>query len=539
MSLLQAHNLGVTYPGQASPALQHVSLQLGEGDLVVALGPSGCGKSTLLGVLAGFIAPSEGSVSFDGQPVQAPGVERAVVFQHDALLPWLNVADNVAFGLKLQGVDKARRERVVADTLQLVGLAEVGRKHTWQLSGGMRQRVGIARAIASQSKILLMDEPFGALDAFTREQMQQTAAVGMAARRARHLPDYPRHRGSAVSGHRAGADVARPRPHRAALAPRLQPALPRRRGRARHQVRPGLYRPARATAAQPVCPTPSGGRLMSANDPALIRIPDTLPAAQRPRRPLSPTQWSLISIGSLTLLWWAITASGLVPALFLPPPGDVLAKFGTLVSSGYMDATLQQHLWASLQRIVLALLAAVAVGIPLGIAIGTYPRVRHLLDPLIEFYRPLPPLAYLPLIVIWFGIGELSKVLLIFLAILAPVLIATAHGVGSVSTVRQQAALSLGASRGQLLRYVILPGALPDILTGIRIGLGAGWSTLVAAELIAATRGLGFMIQSAAQFLVTDVVVLGIIVIALVAFALELGLRRLQRRLTPWHGQTH
>lgn len=278
---------------------------------------------------------------------------------------------------------------------------------------------------------------------------------------------------------------------------------------------------------------------MSANEHLLTRLPDTQQASRRSSRPLTPAQWSLISVASLLLLWWAVTASGLVPSLFLPPPAAVLAKFGTLVSSGYMDATLQQHLWASLQRIVLALLAAVAVGVPLGIVIGSYPRVRHLLDPLIEFYRPLPPLAYLPLIVIWFGIGELSKVLLIFLAILAPVLIATAHGVRSVSSVRQQAALSLGASRGQLLRYVILPGALPDILTGIRIGLGAGWSTLVAAELIAATQGLGFMIQSAAQFLVTDVVVLGIIVIALVAFALELGLRRLQRRLTPWHGQTH
>lgn len=278
---------------------------------------------------------------------------------------------------------------------------------------------------------------------------------------------------------------------------------------------------------------------MSAHAHTLTRVPDTVSADQRPRRPLSPTHWSLISISSMTVLWWAVTTSGLIPALFLPPPSDVLAKFGTLLSSGYMDATLQQHLWASLQRIVLALLAAVAVGIPLGIAIGSYPRVRHLLDPLIEFYRPLPPLAYLPLIVIWFGIGELSKVLLIFLAILAPVLIATAHGVRSVSQVRQQAALSLGASRSQLLRYVILPGALPDILTGIRIGLGAGWSTLVAAELIAATQGLGFMIQSAAQFLITDVVVLGIIVIAVIAFTLELGLRRLQHHLTPWHGQTH
>lgn len=279
---------------------------------------------------------------------------------------------------------------------------------------------------------------------------------------------------------------------------------------------------------------------MSANAHTLIQVPDTLPRHERAsRRPLSPAQWGMLSVSGLSLVWWAVSASGLIPPLFLPPPSAVLAKFGTLIDSGYMDATLQQHLWASLQRILLALLAAIAVGIPLGIAIGSYPRVRHLLDPLIEFYRPLPPLAYLPLIVIWFGIGELSKVLLIFLAILAPVLIATAHGARSIHNVRQQAALSLGASRGQLLRYVILPGALPDILTGIRIGLGAGWSTLVAAELIAATQGLGFMIQSAAQFLVTDVVVLGIIVIAVIAFTLELGLRRLQHRLTPWHGQSH
>jgi taurine transport system permease protein len=261
------------------------------------------------------------------------------------------------------------------------------------------------------------------------------------------------------------------------------------------------------------------------------------PLVTRERWRLSPLQWSAISISTLLLLWWGVTASGALQPLFLPPPSAVLAKLLLTVHQGYMGATLQQHLLASLERILLALLAAVAVGVPLGIVMGVFPIARHLLDPLIEFYRPLPPLAYLPLIVIWFGIGELAKVLLIFLAILAPVLISTAHGVTSVSLSKQQAALSLGASRWQLLRYVILPGALPDMITGLRIGLGAGWSTLIAAELIAATRGLGFMIQSAAQFLGTDIVVLGIIVIALVAFTLESGLRWLQRRLTPWYGK--
>lgn len=173
MSLLQVDQLGVTYPGQSQPALHQVSLSLARDELLVALGPSGCGKSTLLGVLAGFIPPSQGRVLFAGQPVTAPGVARAVVFQHDALLPWLDVHDNVAFGLRLQGADAAARERTVADTLRLVGLADVAGKRTWQLSGGMRQRVGIARALASRSQVLLLDEPFGALDAFTREQMQQ------------------------------------------------------------------------------------------------------------------------------------------------------------------------------------------------------------------------------------------------------------------------------------------------------------------------------------------------------------------------------
>jgi taurine transport system permease protein len=247
---------------------------------------------------------------------------------------------------------------------------------------------------------------------------------------------------------------------------------------------------------------------------------------------------SIATLVALLALWWLVARLGWIDSLFLPPPAQVLAQLITIAGpQGFMDATLWQHLGASLGRILVALAAAAVFGIAAGIAMGLSPTVRGVLDPLIELYRPVPPLAYLPLMVIWFGIGETAKVLLIYLAIFAPVAMATLAGVQSAQPVRLRAAKALGATRAQVLWHVILPGALPEILTGLRIGLGVGWSTLVAAELIAATRGMGFMVQSAGEFLATDVVLAGILVIAVIAFVLELGLRALQRRLTPWHGE--
>jgi taurine transport system permease protein len=168
---------------------------------------------------------------------------------------------------------------------------------------------------------------------------------------------------------------------------------------------------------------------------------------------------------------------------------------------------------------------------------GLSPVLRGLFDPVIEAYRPIPPLAYLPLVVIWFGIGEGPKILLIFLAILPAIALSTASGVRGVPLERINAARTVGANRLQVLRDVILPNALPEILVGARIGLSVGWSTLVAAELVAATRGLGFMIQTASNFLVTDVVIVGILTIAAIAFAMEFAMRFTERKLTPWKGK--
>ena len=273
--------------------------------------------------------------------------------------------------------------------------------------------------------------------------------------------------------------------------------------------------------------------------PIIVPKPNSKTVAKRIHifKQYATTVLSLVSVLSLLLAWYVVTALHLIPELFLPSPAAVWQKFLEVSQQGFMKATLWQHLAESIGRVFIALFAAIVIGIPVGLWMGLNRWVRAVLDPLIELLRPIPPLAYLPLLVIWFGIGETTKVLLIFFSILAPVVISSTYGVLSHQTNRERAALSLGASKRQVLQYVILPTALPHIITGIRIGLGVGWSTLVAAELVAADRGIGFMVQSAAQFLITDTVILGIIVIALVAVSFELFLRWLQKQLAPWYGQ--
>ena len=279
-------------------------------------------------------------------------------------------------------------------------------------------------------------------------------------------------------------------------------------------------------------------------------VPDAPPAvlATAKTAPLKTSQFkvpgegnsagvSVVTVVVLIGLWAIVTNMGWVKPLFLPTPQAVFQQFYEYLTGAANDKPLWQHFLASMFRVFSAFALACVTAIPIGIAMGMSRVMRGIFDPPLEFYRPLPPLAYLPLIIIWFGIDELPKVLLIFLSCFAPLALAARSGMRSASQEQMNAAYSMGASYWQVIRHVILPSALPDILIGMRIAIGFGWTTLVAAEMVAASVGLGQMVLNASNFLRTDIVIMGIIVIGVVAYMFDLLMRWVEHKLVPWKGR--
>lgn len=224
-------------------------------------------------------------------------------------------------------------------------------------------------------------------------------------------------------------------------------------------------------------------------------------------------------------------------ALYLPPPEQVWSRFWKLNSEGYQNVGLWENVFWSLIRVVIGFALGCLFGIPLGYAVGLNSWLRGWFDPLVEFMRPVPPLALIPLVIIWFGIGEQGKISLLFLAALWIMTIAARAGVSGVNISKVHAAYSLGASKYQLLSKVIVPNSLPEIFTGARVAMGVCWGTVVAAELVAAEKGAGKMIIAASKFQLTDIVIIGIIIIGVIGYGIDVIMRWAERRLVPWKGR--
>ena len=223
--------------------------------------------------------------------------------------------------------------------------------------------------------------------------------------------------------------------------------------------------------------------------------------------------------------------------IWLPAPEAVWARFVEIATGGFRNASLAEHLGYSLFRVIVGFLLGALVGIPLGYAMGLSDWFRGWFDPIVEFMRPVPPLALIPLVIIWAGIGEIGKIILLFLAALWIMAIASRSGVSGVRITKVHAAYSLGASKWQIMRYVIVPNSLPEIFTGARVAMGVGWGTVVAAELVAAEQGVGMMIMTASRFQNTDIVIMGIILIGIIGFTIDMAVRRAEKWLVPWKGK--
>ena len=223
--------------------------------------------------------------------------------------------------------------------------------------------------------------------------------------------------------------------------------------------------------------------------------------------------------------------------LYLPAPEAVWTRTIEIVQSGFRNFTLAEHLGYSLFRVIVGFLLGALVGIPLGYAMGLSDWFRGWFDPIVEFMRPVPPLALIPLVIIWAGIGEAGKIILLFLAALWIMAIAARSGVSGVKISKVHAAYSLGASKWQIMRHVIIPNSLPEIFTGARVAMGVCWGTVVAAELVAAEQGAGMMIMTASKFQNTDIVIMGIILIGVIGFGIDMLMRWAERLLVPWKGK--
>lgn len=235
-------------------------------------------------------------------------------------------------------------------------------------------------------------------------------------------------------------------------------------------------------------------------------------------------------------VWYFVTKLNLIQSVLVPSPYEVWINFINILEDGYNGVSLIVHLGISFKRLFIASFFAIITAIPLGLLSGYFDKVRAIVDSVIQFYRPLPPLAYYTLLILWFGIDDTSKITLLFLAAFAPIYIACVSAVTKINQDYILSAESLGASHKKIFFYIVLPASMPEIFTGLRTAVGVAYTTLVASEMVAATSGIGWMVIDASRYLKSDVMFVGIIIMGITGIFIDIALRFLEKKLVYWKG---
>src|SRR5881392_2091971 len=452
-SKLAIENVSKSFKGASGSvlALDDVSLNVAEGEFVCLVGASGCGKTTLLNMIAGLEKPDSGTVCANGKPVTGPGRERLVMFQEPALFPWLNVFENVLFGLKLKpNLTNKDRHDVAKYYLELVGLSRFERANIHELSGGMKQRLSLARALAPNPRMLLMDEPFAALDALTREQLYWDLQRIWKARNKTIVFVTHNVREAACLGDRV--IVFSPRP-----------------GRIREEF-----------------------------------------AVDLPR----PRDINSVDLAVLLLIWEALFRAKIWSPVLVPSPRQVAAY----LEGAAVDGTLLKATIVTMRRLVIGYIIGLVVGLPLGLLTARWKLWQDTVGTLALGLQGLPSVCWVPLALLWFGQTEAAMLFVVVMGTLWSVVIATETGVRNVPPIYRRAALTMGSKRLHIWFKVILPAALPFIVSGMKQGWAFAWRSLMAAEIfitILTGFGLGQLLHYGRELSAMEQVI-GIMIVIVV-----------------------
>lgn len=537
------------------PVLEGLNAVFERGRITALVGASGCGKTSLLRVIAGLSRPDSGLVQVDD--AELSGIRRgtSIIFQDHGLLPWETVRGNAELGMKLAGVPAPQRRAQVDPILEELGLEPFEALYPARLSGGMRQRVAIARALASESDLLLLDEPFSSLDAIAREAMQDTLLatqkrhgttvilVTHSIEEAAYLADTVyilegRNPARIAESHRTArfavpASQIQPAPAASEVAP--YPGRPSVEVPGNQAGVPSAWRENPAFLADL-----SELRRRFALATAPGRSPpegaqESRPAAKARRRNSAasggePGRFGKMALAMIAaLVLWAGLAA-LVRKPFLPAP---LLAFGRLFEL-FGDGTLPRHIGASLRRIGLALAIASPFAWGLGLLAGRTKTADTLLSPLIYLFHPLPKVAFLPLLMLFLGLGDASKVALMGLVVFGQLFVGARDAGHAVAPPLLDTVRSLGGGRGSTLWHAVVPATTPALISSLRVSLGTCIAVLFLSETFASMDGLGWLIMDAWSRIEYPEMYAAILALSGVGLLLYLVLDAAERLLLRW-----